>query len=93
MNEREYLKEIVGINNEGQEIDSSYIVDLIDSTEWGKIFSKLENCDDLSMLMTNGLTTEESSSYLYESESEPFLLNLKADWIGNSYQLVVRRIS
>ena len=33
MNEREYLKEVVGINNEGQEIDSSYVVDLIDSTE------------------------------------------------------------
>ncbi|WP_300924608.1 hypothetical protein [uncultured Clostridium sp.] len=79
MDEKEYLKKTIGINLEGQKSDSSYVIDIKNSKEYGRVFSKLDNCDDLQLLDDNQLITEESSSLMYESKSEPYLLNLLAD--------------
>ena len=92
MTEQEYLKSI-GINNQVNKGDgNSFVVDIKDSNEYGKIFSTLEKSDDLDPLEDNQVVTEQGSSLMYESMSEPFLLNLIADFDGDVYQLVINRI-
>lgn len=91
MNEQEYLKQL-NINKSGEYSDDSYIVDLLDSTEYGKVFSILDRSDDLDIMQDNQVVTTEGSSLTYESLSQPYLLSLLADWEGNVYQLVVSKI-
>lgn len=92
MTEKEYLKSI-GISKDGAiGDDNSYVVDIMDSNEYGKIFSTLEKSDDLDPLEDNQVVTEQGSSLMYEAMSEPFLLNLIADFDGDVYQLVVNKI-
>lgn len=92
MSKREYLKSI-GITKSGNVgKDNAYIVDLANSDEYGKIFSTLEKADDLDIMYDNQVITEQGSSLMYESVSEPFILNLIADFDGDIYQLIVNRI-
>lgn len=88
----EYLKSI-GIDNQFEQgDDNSYIVSIMNSTEFGKIFSKLENSEDLDPLEDNQVVTEQGSSLVYESISEPYILNLIADFDADVYQLVINEI-
>ena len=92
MTEKEYL-ESIGITKAGaMGDDNSYVVDIMDSNEYGKIFTTLEKSDDLDPLEDNQVVTEQGSSLMYESMSEPFLLNLIADFDGDVYQLIVNKI-
>lgn len=92
MSVEEYLRSI-GINEEPVKGDNnSYIVNIINSNQYGRIFSKLEKSNDLDPLEDNQVVTEEGSSLVYESESEPFLLSLLADFTGDTYQLVINRL-
>ena len=91
MNEQEYLKQL-NINKLGEYSDDAYVVDLLDSTEYGKVFSILDRSDDLDIMQDNQVVTTEGSSLTYESLSQPYLLSLLADWEGNVYQLVVSKI-
>ena len=91
MNEQEYLKQL-NINKSGEYSDDAYVVDLLDSTEYGKVFSILDRFDDLDIMQDNQVVTTEGSSLTYESLSQPYLLSLLADWEGNVYQLVVSKI-
>lgn len=91
MNEQEYLKQL-NINKLGEYSDDAYVVDLLDSTEYGKVFSILDRSDDLDIMQDNQVVTTEGSSLTYESLSQPYLLSLLADWEGDVYQLVVSKI-
>lgn len=91
MNEQEYLKQL-NINKSGEYSDDAYVVDLLDSTEYGRVFSLLDRSDDLDIMQDNQVVTTEGSSLTYESLSQPYLLSLLADWEGNVYQLVVSKI-
>lgn len=88
----EYLKSI-GIDNQFEQgDDNSYVISIMNSNEFGKIFSKLENSDDLEPLEDNQVVTEQGSSLVYESISEPYMLNLIADFDNDIYQLVINKI-
>lgn len=92
MSVEEYLKSI-GINEEPVKSDNdSYVINIINSNQYGRIFSKLERSNDLDPLEDNQVVTEEGSSLVYESESEPFLLSLLADFAGDTYQLVINKL-
>lgn len=91
MNEKEYLKQL-NINKSGEYSDDAYVVDLLDSTEYGRVFSILDRSDDLDIMQDNQVVTTEGSSLTYESLSQPYLLSLLADWEGDVYQLVVSKI-
>ena len=91
MDEQEYLKQL-NINKSGEYSDDAYVVDLLDSTEYGKVFSILDRSDDLDIMQDNQVVTTEGSSLTYESLSQPYLLSLLADWEGDVYQLVVSKI-
>lgn len=90
MTEKEYLENI-GINNKGYESDKAYIINLKDSNEFGKMFSKLEKIDDLDLLDDNQVITEQGSSLIYESKSYNFVLNLIADFDSDQYQLIINK--
>ena len=88
----EFLKDI-GITKTGSiGEDGAYVIDLLDSNEYGRIFSTLEKSTDLDILEDNQVVTEQGSSLIYESDTEPYLLNLIADFDGDVYQLVVNNI-
>lgn len=88
----EYLKSI-GISNSGTiGDDGSYVIQLNTSNEFGKMFTKLDSVDDMEQLEDNQVITEQGSSLMYQSSSEPYLLNLIADFDNNVYQLVVTKI-
>ena len=70
----------------------SPIIQLNNSNEFGKMFTKLDNSDDLEQLEDNQVITEQGSSLLYESKSYPFLFNLMADFDGDIYNLVITEI-
>lgn len=92
MTAREYLDNI-GISQYGEETqDNSYVVSIENSNEYGKVFSTLENSDDLDIMKENQVVTEQGSSLMYESLSENFILNLLADFDNNVYQLVITEV-
>lgn len=92
MTPKEYLKTL-GITLLGTVSDNnSYVVDIKDSNEFGKIFSILERADDLDILEDNQVVTEQGSSLSYESLSTPYLLSLIADFEGDVYSLIVDNI-
>lgn len=72
--------------------DGNYVIDIPNSDAYGKIYSKLDKSEDLDQIEDNVLLTEQGSSIMYESESEPILLNLIADWEGDIYQLIINNI-
>ena len=89
---KEYLKTL-NINNELEPgDDDSYVITLMNSDEFGRMFSKLENSEDLNPLEDNQVVTEQGSSLVYESISEPYIFNLIADFDGDVYQLVINNI-
>ena len=86
---KEYLKSI-GIQKEVYKSENgSYIIDILNSNEYGKIFGLLEKSNDLDPLEDNQVITEQGSSLVYESISEPYLLSLLADFSGDKYQLII----
>ena len=92
MEVQEYLKSI-GIDKDIEEgSDGSFVIPKMNTTEFGKIFSKLENAEDLDPLEDNQVVTEQGSSLVYESISEPYMLNLIADFDGDVYSLIINYI-
>lgn len=93
MSVEEYLRAL-GITNELEQGDEpdAYVISLMNSNEFGKVFTKLENAEDLLPLEDNQVITEQGTSLVYESKSEPFLLNLIADFDGDVYSLVINEI-
>ena len=87
----EYLQSI-GINKEGEYAEDAYVVSLTNSNEYGRMFTKLEKSDDLDIMEDNQVITEQGSSLMYESESQPFIISLLADFDQDIYQLVVNTI-
>lgn len=71
--------------------DSSYIIDLDSDTNWGKIYTILDNSPDLYQNEENVLLTEHNSSLIYDYE-DTFMLNLKADFDNEQYSLVISEI-
>ena len=91
MDKQQYLQSI-GINKDGEYAEDAYIVSLTNSNEYGRIFTILEKSDDLDIMEDNQVITEQGSSLMYESESQPFIISLLADFDQDIYQLVVNTI-
>lgn len=87
----EILKEI-GIDLEGTfDTEGGYVVDLNSSTQFGKIYSKLDKNEDLNFLESNSILTVDNASliYRYEDEAE---ITLLGDFNNDKYQLVVNKL-
>ena len=93
----ELLKEI-GINKTGQySQDNSYIIDILNYDEFGKIFSELEQADQKEIIqqiddsiIVNMHTT--SIAYIYESDDNTYSLLLQADLDNDIYKLIITEV-
>jgi hypothetical protein len=71
--------------------DGSYVIDLDSSDEFGKIYSLLENSEDLHYMEENNLLTISNASMTYRY-GEEYQLQLIADFNYDLYKLVVNEI-
>lgn len=69
----------------------NHIIDLNDDSEWGRVYTILDSTPELDQIEENVLLTEHNSSLLYNYNDE-LLLNLKADFDNDQYQLVISEI-
>lgn len=85
------LKEL-GINIEGTyDTDGGYVIDLNTSSQFGKIYSTLENAEELYPLENNDLLTTDNASLVYRYEDE-YQFTLLADFNNDKYQLVINKL-
>lgn len=71
--------------------DGSYVVDLADSEEFGKVYSTLEDSELVRLLEDSTTLTEHNGSIQYEYE-DLFMLTLISDFDSDIYKLVIREI-
>lgn len=71
--------------------DGSYVVDLADSEEFGKVYSTLEDSELVRLLEDSTTLTEHNGSIQYECE-DLFMLTLISDFDSDIYKLVIREI-
>lgn len=71
--------------------DGAYVIDIINSNEYGKINSKLDKSGILEFIDDTSFVTVENASlnYMYEDQ---FQLTLIADFDEDAYRLVITEI-
>lgn len=85
-----FLKDI-GITQIGHYTKSnSYIIDIEDSDEYGKIYSRLDKCEDLIEDEDSSTITVHTSNIVFESDE--FQFTLIADFDQDTYKLVCKEI-
>ena len=73
---------------------NTYVIDLEDSNEYGRIYSLLERSDLLELINDTSFLNSENGSmeYRYEDEEGTIIqLSLIANW-DNDYKLVVMKV-
>lgn len=91
--EFEELLDRLDISERGKLSNDRYVITLVDSDDYGRIFSKLDKSSILDIIEENQVVTEQGSSLMYEDDEEKFLLNLIADFDSDQYQLVLDKIN
>lgn len=86
---KEFLVKL-GITQEPVEKDGNFVIDLYDSDEYARVYSKLDKSDLIEEDPEASQVTLENSSIQYISEDDKYTLTLNADFDGDVYTLVVR---
>ena len=87
---KELLKKI-GINNPGYYSDSStYVVDLNDSDEYSKAFTKLDNTDLVEELSDSSVSNAYVSNVMYVNDD--YSINIIADFDSETYKIIVHKL-
>ena len=72
--------------------NDSYVIDLDNDSEWGKIYSILETNEDMEELEESTLLTVHNANLIYEYKDE-WQLVLSADFDNNDgYRLTIKEI-
>ena len=72
--------------------NDSYVIDLENDSEWGKIYSILETNDDMEELEESTLLTVHNANLIYDYQGK-WQFVLSADFDNNdSYRLIVKRV-
>ena len=69
--------------------DGSYIIDIEDSEEYGRYYSKLSNSDLVEEQEDSNILTDSNSSYQFTSED--YTITLTGDLLGDVYKLDIRK--
>lgn len=86
---KEFLVKL-GITQDPVEKDGNFVIDLYDSDEYARVYSKLDKSDLIEEDPEASQVTLENSSIQYISEDDKYTLTLNADFDGDVYTLVVR---
>lgn len=70
--------------------DNTYVIDIMDSDDYARYYSKLDKSEELEELDDSSQITLDNSSIQYESIDGRFNLTLLADFEGDKYSLVIR---
>lgn len=89
----EELLNKLNINLTGNQSKNSYIIDIPNSDEYGRIYSKLDKSDIVEEYEENQMITEQGSSLMYEVIDEDYIINLIADWSSDRYQLIINQLN
>ena len=82
----------IGINKVGTYgKNDSYIIDLNDSDEFGKVFSTLDNNEELEYMDENNLLTVSNATMIYRYKDQ-YQVQLIADFNNDAYKLVVNEL-
>ena len=68
---------------------NTYVIDLEDSNEYNKVFSKLDKSDLVEEVEDSSVSNVSVSNVMYTSDS--YSLNLIADFDNDNYKLVVHK--
>lgn len=71
--------------------NNAYVVDLDTDIDFGKVYSTLEDNDDIEQLDDNTLLTVHNASIFYEYQDK-YQLNLKGNFDTEEYSLVITEI-
>lgn len=86
---REFLRKL-GINTSGQfKGTNTYVIDIDDSDEYGKIYSKLDKSILVDEDPDSSQLTESTSTIQYESDD--YILTLIANFDLDEYKLTIKR--
>ena len=95
MVETEVLKKL-NINKKGSySSKEEFVVDIEDSDEYGKIYSKLDNNPYVSLYEENCHVTADNATMYFEFEPDDdttFILILTADFNENIYKLSIKQL-
>jgi hypothetical protein len=81
----------IGISQVGHYTKSnSYVIDIEDSDEYGKIYSRLDKCEDLVEDEDSSSLTVHTSNIVFESDDFQFILI--ADFDNDTYKLVCKEL-
>lgn len=87
----EELLNKIGIKKKGHySKNGTYVVDITDSQEFGKVYSMLEKFDDIEEIAESSMLTENEASIRYMGDD--YQIDLLADFNQNIYRLVVINI-
>ena len=70
--------------------NNSYVIDLDTDLDFGKVYSILEDNEDIIQLEDNTLLTVHNASVLYEYDN--YQINLKGNFDTEEYSIVVTEI-
>ena len=85
-----FLQEL-GIRKSGYySKEGSYVVDLDDSEEYGKVYTILDNSDTVEEMEDESQVTIHSSNIVYTNDE--FQLTLLSDFDSDQYKLIVRKL-
>lgn len=88
----EELLNKLNINLTGNQSKNSYIIDIPNSDEYGRIYSKLDKSNIVEEYEENQMITEQGSSLMYEVIDEDYIINLIADFDSDRYQMIINNI-
>jgi len=71
--------------------DGSYLINIDTATEWGKMFSKLENNRELEQQDELSILTVDTGNQVFEKPGE-YQVILNADFNGGVYKLIIDEI-
>lgn len=86
----EELLRKIGINETPTKTDSGYVINLNDSDEYARYYSKLDRSDLVEEDDESSQVTLENSSIQYLSEDGKYLFTLLADFDGDVYTLTIK---
>ena len=72
--------------------ENSYVINLLDSENYAKVFSLLEKNENLNLMEDNQVITNEGSSLIYMDDDYNIMINLISDWEGEIFQLIITQL-
>jgi len=86
----ELLKKIGITEMPNKTDDGNFVIDILDSDEYAKYYSKLDRSDLVEEDDDSSQMSLDSSSIQYISNDDKYTLTLLADFEGDTYSLVIR---